>query len=168
TANYLLGANVHLARALRFRARRWHRRWHPADGLVAPAGIARAALDAHRLTARSFSPTALETYATCPYKFFLYTVHKLSPREEPVAIEELSPLQRGSLVHEVLFELMKALRDADLLPMTPDRLDHAREILGEVLARVAAVTKEELAPAIDRVFDDAIAAVRADLGEVLR
>ena len=32
TANYLLTANDHLARALRFRARRWLPKWNQADG----------------------------------------------------------------------------------------------------------------------------------------
>ncbi|HZJ71719.1 MAG TPA: PD-(D/E)XK nuclease family protein, partial [Planctomycetota bacterium] len=36
TASYLLGTNTHLARALRTRARRWLKRWTPADGLVDP------------------------------------------------------------------------------------------------------------------------------------
>jgi hypothetical protein len=113
TARYLLGANPHLARALRFRARRWEvAGWTPADGLVRPSDAGRRALAAHALGARSYSPTALQHYALCPYKFFLYAVWKLAPREEPEAIEELDPLQRGSLVHAVQFELFGALRDA--------------------------------------------------------
>src|SRR5205085_5409297 len=67
-AAYLLGANPHLARALRARARRWIRRWTPADGLVDPDALARDALARHQLTARSFSPTALQHFAACPYR----------------------------------------------------------------------------------------------------
>jgi hypothetical protein len=70
-AHYLLGANPHLARALRSRARRWQRRWSPADGLVDASPAARLALSAHGLGARSYSPTALQQYAACPYRFFL-------------------------------------------------------------------------------------------------
>ena len=73
-----------------------------------------------------------------PYRFFLHAVWKLAPREEPEAIEELDPLQRGSLVHEVQFELFGELRDAGLLPVTPARLDAARGHLDGVLEKVAA------------------------------
>jgi CRISPR/Cas system-associated exonuclease Cas4 (RecB family) len=169
TARYLLGANAHLARALRTRARRWTvRKWMPVDGLVEPSGRARAALDRHAIGARSYSATALQSFASCPYKFLLHAIHRLSPRETPEAIEEITPLQRGSLVHEALFELLAALRGEGLLPVTEAGLDAARARLDEVIGRVAARFQEELSPAIERVFEDGIASVRADLREVLR
>ena len=168
TAHYLLTANPHLARALRFRARRWRKKWTHADGLVDPGPAARAALDAHRLSARSFSPTALQNFATCPYKFLLYTVYKLAPREVPEAIEELDPLSRGSLVHEVQFELLAELRDEGMLPLGAQNIDAALERLERALARVAERYREKLAPAIERIWLDAIASIRADLREWLR
>ena len=168
TARYLLEANPHLGRALRFRARRWRRRWSAADGLVEPGEAGRAAIRAHGLAARSYSPTALQHLAACPYRFLLQAVHRLSPREVPEAIEELDPLQRGSLVHRVQFELFEKLRDADLLPVTPPTLARARALLDEVLDRVAAQARDDLAPAIDRVWEDGIESVRADLREWLR
>jgi RecB family exonuclease len=167
-ARYLLGANEHLARALRFRARRWRKRWSPADGLVQPSDHAREALAAHLLAVRSFSPTALQNYASCPYRFFLYAVHRLAPREEAEAIEEMDALQRGSLVHDVQFELLTRLRAERLLPVTPDSLDRARDLLDEVLEQVARRHREKLAPAIARVWEDGITAIRADLREWLR
>jgi hypothetical protein len=66
TASYLLGTNTHLARALRTRARRWLKRWTTADGLVDPPPFVLDALAGHRLDQRSFSPTALQHFATCP------------------------------------------------------------------------------------------------------
>ncbi len=168
TARYLLGANPHLGRALRFRARRWLRSWTVADGLVAPVGSADDAIRTHRLEARSFSPTALQTFATCPYKFLLHAIHKLTPREVPQAVEELDPLQRGSLVHEIQFEVLSALSRENLLPLDPDHFPHARAILDHVTDEVAERYAEELAPAITRVWEDGIAAVRADLREWLR
>jgi ATP-dependent helicase/nuclease subunit B len=168
TARYLLDANPHLGRALRFRARRWIRRWTPADGLVEPIDEAKAALAAHRLDARSYSPTALQNFSSCPYKFLLYAVHKLSPREEPEAIEEMNPLEKGSLVHEVLFRLLESLRDAELLPVSRANLTEVRARLDAVLAEVAGEYEEKLAPAIARVWEDGIASIQADLREWLR
>jgi CRISPR/Cas system-associated exonuclease Cas4 (RecB family) len=169
TARYLLGESDHLARALRFRARRWTvKKWMPVDGLVDPTGRARAALDLHATSARAFSPTALQTFASCPYRFLLYAIHRLSPRESPEAIEEMDPRERGSLVHEALYELLDALRAEQLLPVTAVTLPRAEARLDEVLARVAARFHEELWPAIERVWADGIASIRADLREWLR
>ena len=168
TARYLLGANVHLARALRARAHRWWKRWTPADGLVDPDELGRAALAAHQLSARSYSPTALQNFAACPYRFFLQAVHRLKPREEPVAIEVLDPLTRGSLFHEVQFSLLSRLKADGLLPVRPDNLARARDLVDDILDEVAAGYRDQLAPAIPRVWDDGINGIRADLREWLR
>jgi len=168
TARYLLGANPHLGRALRFRARRWLRRWTRADGLVEPSAEAAGALRAHQLAARSFSPTALEQYAACPYRFLLHAVHRLAPREVPEAIDEMDPLQRGSLVHEAQFELFNRLDAEGLLPVRPDDLERAHAALDAVLDGVAARFRDDLYPAIERVWLDGVASVRADLREWLR
>jgi len=175
-ARYLLEANPCLGRALRFRARRWISRWTGADGLVRPGEGAResiaegalAAIQEHALAARSYSPTALQHFAACPYRFLLQAVHRLAPREEPQAIDELDPLQRGALVHDVHFELFGELAREGLLPVDAARLPRAREILDAVLDRVALRHRDELAPAIERVWQDGVASVRADLREWLR
>lgn len=169
-ANYLLQSNEHLARALRFRGRRWLKFWKAADGLVDPPEEALAAIREHALDKRSFSPTALQNFAACPYRFLLSAVHRLAPREEPTAIEDLDPMTRGSLVHEVQFRLLTKLRDATptLLPVTKPRLDIARDMLDEVLAEVAAEEHERLNPAIERVWKDAMEGIAADLREWLR
>jgi ATP-dependent helicase/nuclease subunit B len=167
-AHYLLSANAHLARALRTRGRRWLRRWTPADGLVDPDQTARAAMAAHQLAARPFSATALQHYAACPYRFFLYAIHRLEPREESEAIEVLDPLTRGSLFHEVQFDLLSALREQGMLPVHRGNLEAAHSLVDERLNRRADRYHDELAPAIEKVWEDGIASVRADLREWLR
>ncbi len=167
-AHYLLGANEHLGRALRTRARRWLRRWTPADGLVDPHPDERAALARHQLAARSYSPTALQNFACCPYRFLLQAIHRLEPREEAEAIEVIDPLTRGALFHEVQFELLTALREARSLPVTAGNLSHALQVLDQTLETVGQRYHEELAPAIERVWRDGIDSIRADLREWLR
>ncbi len=167
-AHYLLGANEHLGRALRARARRWLRRWTPADGLVDPDAAALAALGKHQLIARSYSPTALQNFASCPYRFFLQAIHRLEPREEPEAIETLDPLTRGGLFAEVQYEILSALRELDVLPVTPEDLEDASALLDERLEEAAKRWHENLAPAIERVWDDGIESIRADLREWMR
>jgi len=168
SARYLLDANVHLGRALRARGRRWLRRWTPADGLVDPDDLARGALADHQLAARPFSPTALQHFAVCPYRFFLQAVMRLQPREEPVALEALDPLTRGALFHEVQFAVLSELRAAQLLPVRPANLDAARAAVDGALDAVAARWADKLWPAIDRVWKDGIDGIRADLREWLR
>lgn len=168
-AHYLLGTNVHLARALRARARRWKMdRWLPADGLVDPDEHGRAALARHQLATRSFSATALQHYAACPYRFFLQALLRLAPREEPVAIEAIDALTRGGLFHDVQFEVLSTLRDEHLLPVRSDGVERALAIADRVLTAHAGRKREELAPAIPRVWEDSIAGMRADLHEWLR
>jgi ATP-dependent helicase/nuclease subunit B len=167
-ARYLLGVNPHLTRTLRARAARWRRAWSPADGLVHPDAVAREAMARHQIGARSFSPTALECFAACPYKFFLHAIHRLQPREEPEALEVIDPLTRGSLFHDVQFEVFSRLRDEARLPVTADHLDRAFDLVDGVLDQIAKSYEERLAPAIPRVWKDGIDLIRADLREWLR
>jgi ATP-dependent helicase/nuclease subunit B len=168
-AHYLLHSDPpHLARALRARARRWLKRWTPADGLVDPQDEALAALGRHRLDARSYSATALQQFAACPYRFLLYAIHRIQPREEAEAIEVIDPLTRGALLHEIQFELLTRLRAAGCLPVTQPGLDGALAVMDATLEGVAAGWHDRLAPAIERVWKDAVDAIRADLREWLR
>jgi RecB family exonuclease len=167
-AHYLLAANPHLGRALRARARRWRKLWTPNDGLVDPSADERAALARHQFAARSYSPTALQNFAACPYRFFLQAIHRLAPREEIDRIEVIDPLTRGALFHEVQFEILTTLRNSGGLPITRESLAEAHATLDKTLGAVAAEYHDRLAPAIERVWDDGIDSIRADLREWLR
>ncbi len=171
-ARYLLSANPHLARALRARAFRWEvRKWSEADGLVHPPEEAAAALRRYLPAgegARPVSATALHHFATCPYKWFLSTVHRLAPREAPEAIETLDPLQKGSLIHDIQFACLSDLRERGLLPVRPATLAEGQAVLDAAVDRVAAEYRERLVPAIDRVWEDGIEAIRTDLRRWLR
>jgi RecB family exonuclease len=125
------------------------------------------ALADQQLDKRSFSPTALQHFAVCPYRFFLQAIHRLAPREDAVAIEVMDPLTRGALFHDVQFGVLTALREHGLLPLAPERLDEAGRILEQVLDAEEAQARAKLCPAIPRVWDDGIAAIRADLREWL-
>ena len=168
TATYLLSSNPHLARALRTRARRWIKRWTTADGLVDPDEIAMAAMEPHQMSRRSFSPTALQNFADCPYRFFLQAILRLEPREDPSPLEMIDPLTRGSLFHHVQYELLTQLRKKKLLPLNERNINQAITIADEVLDHESRDYEDELAPAIPKVWEDGINAIRADLREWLR
>jgi hypothetical protein len=167
-AHYLLHANPHLARALRFRGRRWKfSKWFTTDGFLEPTPAAAAALARHRLSARAYSATALERFAACPYKFYLGTVVGLAPREAIEPIDELNPAQRGQLIHELQRCLLSELQSDQLLPISEARLPEALERLEHAVERAASEWHDRLAPAIERVWDDAMAQIRGDLREWL-
>jgi ATP-dependent helicase/nuclease subunit B len=173
-AHYLLNedSNPHLPRALRARARRWRPKWTSADGLIDPGPGAMRALDRHQISAaangRAYSPTALENFSKCPYKFVLQAIFRLEPRKEVDALEAIDPLIRGSLTHEIQYEILTRLRAMGLLPLTPGNLHAAHTELESLVDAVAEKWRDDLAPAIERVWKDGIDAIRADLREWLR
>lgn len=168
-ARYLLELNPHLARSLRTRWLRWRsRKWDPADGIVRTTRATTPILAEHRLTRRPFSVTALQRFSVCPYQFFLSAIHRLEPREEAAAVIRLDPLTRGRLIHETQARTLRALRDAQALPLTEGRMPLAEERLDRVVDEVEAKYREELAPAIARVWQDEIDEIRSDMRIWLR
>ncbi len=162
-ARYLVETNEHLARSLRARWKRWAPKWTEADGLVTADAAALAALSEHRLNARPWSPSSLQQFAACPYKFALHGIYGLRPRDEAVPIEQLDPLTRGGLFHAVQFALLGELRRGSLLPVNGENLAGVLQIADRVLDRVAAKYEEDLVPAIPRVWRSEIEDLRTDL-----
>jgi len=168
TLRHLLGDDPVLHRALLCRARRWSRDWTAADGMVSTSPTALAALQRYRPGARPYSATALQNLAHCPYQFFLATIARLRPREEPDWLDQLDPMQRGALIHEVQHRLFEALEHDGLLPVSAANLVQVHEALDRTLNAVAGEQREVLAPAINRVWQDGIERIRGDLREWLR
>lgn len=163
------GSNEHLARALRFRYGRWDfKSMTRSDGFVKPAPAALEAIQAHGLDKRSFSPTALQNFAACPYRFLLSAVHKLAPREEQEPIEDMDPLTRGSLTHDVLYRLFSELSADKALPLSMAKMESVRAKLDVILPEIAAEYRDRLSPAIERVWKDAVASIGSDIREQLR
>ncbi len=163
SSRYLIEESPVLARSLRTRFKRWEPKWGHADGLVAPAPAARAHLRASRLAEVAHSPTSLQSFAACPYKFYLHGVYGLRPREEAAALEQMDPLTRGALFHAVQFDFFRAwTRAAD------GTLQQALDLLDASIARVATEHEEKLAPAIPRVWQSEMEGLKTDLRGWLR
>ncbi|MEZ4647832.1 MAG: PD-(D/E)XK nuclease family protein [Candidatus Eisenbacteria bacterium] len=161
-ARYLLELNPHLARSLRTRYARWARgKWTHWDGMVRATERTAPHLARQSLAERPYSVTALQKFAVCPYRFFLSAVHRLEPREEVSQPIQMDPLTRGSLIHETQARTLRELRGQGELPIRD--LVGATEVLGRVLTEVAGRYEDDLAPAIDRVWEDEVGGIRADL-----
>ncbi|HLW76289.1 MAG TPA: PD-(D/E)XK nuclease family protein [Bryobacteraceae bacterium] len=164
SATFLMQVNPHLARSLRGRYKRWDdTRWSRFDGLVTHNPAALAALETHRLSARPWSPSALQQFAACPYRFALHGIYNLRPREDPAPMQQMDALTRGALFHAAQFAIWKDLADRELLPVKPAKLSWIFQLANTALDRIAAKYFEDLAPAIDRVWRTEIEDLRTDL-----
>ena len=163
SARYLMQSNEALTRSLRTRGRRWRNFWSSADGIVDPDPATLQALETHRLAQRSYSPSSLQHFAACPYRFLLHAVFQLRPREHPARLEQMDPLTRGALFHSAQFELFRELARDNLLPVAEPHLPNILDRVDRVLDRVAARYEDELAPAIPRVWKSEIENLRTDL-----
>ncbi|MGE0593098.1 MAG: PD-(D/E)XK nuclease family protein [Vicinamibacterales bacterium] len=167
-AQYLLRLNGALRRSVTERWARGERRWSQFDGLIRVTARTGPALARQRLPARSYSLTALQRYAACPYQFLLAAVYRLHPADDPVPIQRLDPLTRGSLVHRVQTEFLRQMRATGALPVTTASLPQAAIVLEAVTARVTAELRDDVVPAIPRVWADEIAGIGRDLQGWLR
>jgi RecB family exonuclease len=59
------------------------------------------------------SPTGLESWATCPFRYFLDKVLGVRSLDDPGTVETITGRDRGSLVHEVLERFITARLDVD-------------------------------------------------------
>ena len=162
-AHYLLSLNDALRRSV---TRRWVRarsRWLPQDGLVRVVPATQAMLAAQRLSARPYSVSALQKFTTCPYQFVLSAIYRFAPNDPPEPLQRLDPLTRGSLFHEVQASVLRTLKADGRLPVASATVPHALRVLDAAITATAVAYKEKLAPAIERVWRDEIAAISRDL-----
>jgi ATP-dependent helicase/DNAse subunit B len=79
--------------------------------------------------ARIFRVTELDAYLTCPYDYYVGRVLGMAPLEE--VTEDLSPLERGSIVHGILADFYRRWDR----PVTPQDRPACRELLAELADR---------------------------------
>ena len=162
SGQYLKSLPGRSVNSLRARWARWHKPWKAADGLFIEE-IGSDALAPYLLSQRAWSPSVLQQYARCPYRFALRGIHGLRPAEPPAGIQRMDPATRGEVYHAVQFELFRDLSQGESLPVTPDNLDAALNRLDAVLQQVAQRFEADLAPAIPQIWHLEVQAIRADL-----
>lgn len=96
----LVAAEPRMARAFAMRTARLEHHLTPHDGVLDEATLTH--LRELRAADRPFSPSGIETWATCPHKFLLGSVLGLGTVEEPEGTTSISPMDRGTLIHRVL------------------------------------------------------------------
>ena len=161
-AHYMLRLNDCVRRSASERWARARQPWSFYDGLIRVTEANKSFLQSQRLTARPYSVSALQNYASCPYRFLMSAIYRFEALEEPEPLERMDPLTKGRLFHEVLAEFFRALQQRQMvIPTSP--MAAVLELLDATLTRVASNFAELLAPAVDRVWQDEIASIRTDL-----
>jgi CRISPR/Cas system-associated exonuclease Cas4 (RecB family) len=145
---WLRQVSPNAARAIKARQGRWSSEWTDADGISADHDIQAAlALKRWEITEHPYSPTALNQFARCPYRFYLSSIAGLKPAGRPQVFQRLDPLTRGHLYHRTLFWFLRGEGRA----------------LDDVLAELAEEEAQKLDPPIRGVWHTEIQKLRADL-----
>ena len=107
------------SRAIEAESARWgSEKFSAYDGVVQSPELALALGKRLHDDSRPVSPTRLEDYAACPFSYLLRHVFGLEAADEPERVATISPQDRGSLVHAILWQfLSNAARDR-ALPLT--------------------------------------------------
>lgn len=89
---------------------------------------------------RDYSISQLETYASCPFKYFAERVLGIKSLEEPA--EEIEPLEMGSLLHSILYEFYFELKQKKIvLKNCSDKIFKSAE---ELLFNIAEVKVQQI------------------------
>lgn len=153
----LLANSPVAGRGARLLRSRMGRDFTPFDGNLAgrPVGITGGAPN---------SPTALEKWSQCGLQYLFATVLRIGESEEPEDPDTLSPLERGSLIHEILDQFFvdhaldrspsQAWSDdevEELLARTSHVLDGRRQLFGRHVPWI--VEKDRLLARLRRFLD---------------
>jgi hypothetical protein len=112
---------------------------------------------------RPISVSAVETYLTCPFKYFAQYVLRLE--EEREEEEVMDPKTQGQFVHSVFETFFTRWQDAGHRGITPDNLDAARSLFaGVVEDKIKPLSEAEAALERTRLLGSTVA---AGLGEVV-
>ncbi|MEJ2247297.1 MAG: exodeoxyribonuclease V subunit gamma [Acidobacteriota bacterium] len=85
---------------------RWKRRLTPYDGYIRENRLAQWMAATLRSRQGQVSASRIESYAKCPYYYFLKYGLELESWEEPEPVEAIDPLERGLIVHSILERFM--------------------------------------------------------------
>lgn len=145
-----------LAKSLSMGGRRYGKRLTEWDGNL--SSVAQGSRFARRLSRSALSPTSLERWAKCPFSYFLGNVLGISSLDVPEEIYSMTPLERGSLGHEIPENFIRSAQDNGTLPKPNESWSSAdRDALRDVAesafrdAESRGVTGKDLMWRLDQV-----------------
>jgi len=105
------------------------------DGCLNSARARKVLRERFALSGQILSATKLETYAACPFNYFLGEVLGLRPLPSPEEIRRIQPLERGTLVHEILSLFYQACSKKFPGPLRSENLEEYRRIMAEAASK---------------------------------
>jgi ATP-dependent helicase/nuclease subunit B len=119
-------------RAEKLARRRWgFHTFTEYDGCLNSARARKVLRERFALSGQVLSATKLETYAACPFNYFLAEILGLRPLPSPEEIRRIQPLERGTIVHEILFRFYEAASEKYPGPLRRENLENYWKILEE-------------------------------------
>lgn len=102
---------------------------------------------------RTYSVTELETYAKCPFQYFAAKILELDSQEEDET-EGLSGLEKGILVHDILFQFYRKRREQPAIHQCNDAdFEIAKQQLSNVIDEVIGdADSEDLFRKVDKTL----------------
>lgn len=108
---YLREVSPFFEKGLRLESSRWGKRTFTGyDGILDSKEALQILRERYSIFKRSISPTWIETYATCPYRYLLNGIMGVETLTKPEKEGTISPLDRGKLIHDILYEFYSDLK----------------------------------------------------------
>ena len=103
--------------ALLAESSRWgSRKFTPYDGVFQSKEALGMLGSRYAIEGRTVSASSLENYASCPFRYFCDKILGLEILEIPEEIVTISALDRGTLLHDILFDLYETLKKERKIP----------------------------------------------------
>lgn len=124
---YMAAISDFFGRAARMERARWGARdFGPYDGKIGATDLLEDLQQKHSRFGSAISPTRFETYAQCPFAYFLTYVLGIEEVEAPSEEFELPAMERGLLVHDLLRLLYEErLKGRPLGELSPQDIEAA-------------------------------------------
>ncbi|NWG02419.1 MAG: exodeoxyribonuclease V subunit gamma [Syntrophaceae bacterium] len=124
---YLREISPFFEKGLQLESSRWEKRtFTPFDGVFTSKGACKIMKERHAISKKSISPTRFEKYASCPYQYFLKVIMGIEALTEPEKVSRISPLDKGSLIHSILWRFFTDLKKAKGIPLSLEQKDLKR------------------------------------------
>jgi len=110
------------AEGLRMESARWGKhRFTIYDAVLAGSQALELLKRDHDILDSKVSPTRLEAYSACPFRYLMEHILEIEPLVEPEEARTISPLDKGALVHRILWKFFTALKEkrGDRLGVSP-------------------------------------------------
>lgn len=115
-------------------------------------------------TDRAVSATALEAWVHCPHGYFVRHLLRVVPVEQPEDVVQISVMERGNVLHDVLEALVVRAMDEGWAPGPGEPWpDQARGVLKEAADERFAVAEAEGVTGFELLWEQDREVLRADL-----